>query len=330
MSEAQAALAALLKREGTGISWADLTFNPWIGCQKVGPPCDNCYAEDLFGTEGSRLKRVVWGPEGERQMTSPANWAKPLRWQRVAAAAGVSLDVFCASLADWADNKAPPGARAQLAIVIRMTTNLRWLLLTKRIGNVEAMLREMFPEGVPPNVALGITVAMQDECDRDIERARAVKGRLGLRWLFLSMEPLLEACDITGQLWGPDTPCADCPRDVDCACGYQTKAELGLPTVDLVIVGGESGKNARPMHPVWALELGDQCWKAKVRFHFKQWGEWQPVLTLGRVSVVHMHGRSYEGEAIHHFPDDQVVVRVGTKLAGRMLAGAEWQERLAA
>jgi protein gp37 len=284
-------VAALLKRDGTGISWADFTFNPWIGCQKVGPPCDNCYAEDLFGTEGSRLKRVVWGPDGERLMTSPANWAKPLRWQKILMAAGVFLDVFSASLADWADNKAPAGARAQLALVIRRTPNLRWMLLTKRIGNAEAMLREMFPEGVPPNVALGITVALQNEVDRDIPRAIEVKKRLGIRALFLSMEPLLG------------------PVYLDPAW---------LRDIDLVIVGGESGKNARPMHPVWALEIGDQCWKAGVRFHFKQWGEY--VEWTGAESP----------SPSYRFPDGFAVVWVGTKKAGRVIAGREWQDRLAA
>jgi hypothetical protein len=57
--------------EQTKIEWADHTWNPWIGCQKVGPPCDNCYAEELMDT---RYGRVEWGPHGERVRTSKANW----------------------------------------------------------------------------------------------------------------------------------------------------------------------------------------------------------------------------------------------------------------
>lgn len=321
MAELPESIAALLKRDGTGISWADMTFNPWIGCQKVGPPCDNCYAEDLFGTEGSRLKRVVWGPEGERLMTSPANWLKPLRWQKIAMAADWYFDVFSASLADWADNKAPAGAREQLAIVIRRTPNLRWMLLTKRIGNVEAMLLEMFPEGVPPNVALGITVALQGEADRDIPRAIAAKKKLGIRRLFLSMEPLLGL--------------------------VQLKPEW-LEHIDLVIVGGESGEKARPMHPKWAESLLEQCLAAGVRFHFKQWGEFRSwVPGDGSVEIRHVFaedGLWGDQPAYVRVPDEthslgyrikvradtRPVSRVGTKKAGRILAGREWQDRLAA
>lgn len=321
MSKLPESVAALLKRDGTGISWADFTFNPWIGCQKVGPPCDNCYAEDLMGTEGSRLKRVVWGPDGERLMTSPANWAKPLRWQKILSGAGVFLDVFSASLADWADNKAPPGARAQLALVIRRTPNLRWMLLTKRIGNVEGYLREMFPEGVPPNVALGITVALQNEADRDIPRAIEVKKRLGIRALFLSMEPLL----------GP----------------VSLKSEW-LADIDLVIVGGESGKKARPMHPDWPLAIEAQCDRAGGRFHFKQWGEFRPwVPGDGDVEIVHVSredGCWGTQPGYVHVPDKshalgyrvrircdtRPVSHVGTKKAGRVLGRSERLERLAA
>lgn len=298
-------VAQLLRREGTGISWCDLTFNPWLGCTKVAPPCDHCYAEDLMGTEGTRLKRVGWGAGEERQRTSPSTWGKVRRWQLVAAAAGVSLQVFCLSLGDWADNEVPDEWRLDLADLIRATPNLQWMLLTKRIPNAAKMLRAMFPEGVPPNVALGITVAMQKEADRDIPRARAVKAELGIRRLFLSMEPLLEAVDISAHL--PDGD------------------------IDLVIVGGESGKKARPMHPRWAVSLMEQCVAAGVPFHFKQWGDWQPILYTGtRAGRVSMHGKTYEGDNIYHFPDVQPVVRVGTKKAGRMMHGREFQERLAA
>jgi protein gp37 len=296
MAAAIEAVRALLEREGTNISWAHLTFNPWIGCTKVSPACDHCYAETL----ATNRLGVGWGPNALRRRTSAGNWAKPRRWQRIAAAAGVSLRVFCASLADWADKAVDPQWRLDLADLIRATPNITWMLLTKRIPNVEAMLRAMFPEGVPPNVWLGITVVTQVEADRDVPRAIAVKQALGIRRLFLSMEPLLGPVDLTP--W--------------------------LASIDMVIVGGESGTGARPMHPVWALEIGHQCWVAKVPFHFKQWGDWQPIIDTGmRAGTVYMHGRKYKGDRIFHFPEDtQPMVRVGAKLAGRMVAGREWLE----
>ena len=228
----------LLKREGTGISWADLTFNPWIGCQKVSPACDHCYAESLATT---RLG-VEWGPGAARRRTAPGNWSKPPRWDRYAAEAGVRLTVFCASLADVFDNAVDPRWRADLGDLISATPNLDWMLLTKRIGNARDFLPAMFPGGVGENVALGVTVVSQEEAVRDMPKALAIKKGLGVRRLFLSMEPLLGPVDLTRYLDG----------------------------VDLVIVGGESGKGARSMPDRWALDLKRQCGEADVPFHFKQ------------------------------------------------------------
>src|ERR1700721_792527 len=63
--------------ENSKIEWCDHTFNPWIGCQKVSPGCDHCYAEAMLD---HRYKRVQWGPHGERQRTSKQNWRLPVQW----------------------------------------------------------------------------------------------------------------------------------------------------------------------------------------------------------------------------------------------------------
>jgi len=95
--------------EKTGISWTDSTFNPWIGCTKYGPGCDNCYAEALMD---KRWHRVQWGKGKARQKTSASNWQAPLHWEKhheaFALAHGRRRRVFCASLADVFDNEAPP------------------------------------------------------------------------------------------------------------------------------------------------------------------------------------------------------------------------------
>ncbi|MFL6864080.1 MAG: DUF5131 family protein [Allosphingosinicella sp.] len=283
----------LLARDGTAISWADLTWNPWMGCTKVGPACDHCYAEELMGTEGGRYKRVGWGPGQPRLRTAESNWTKPLRWQRVAAAAGVSLDVFCLSLGDWADKEVEDRWRLDLADVILRTPNLRWLLLTKRIPNVERYLRAMFPQGVPPNVCLGITVVTQAEVDRDLPRAVAVKKALGVRRLFLSMEPLLQPIVL--------------PTDL-------------IAFVDLVIVGGESGKDARPLNPGAVEALEHQCDHWLVPFHFKQWGEFLPE----RIDA------SDPRSTQHVVVGNVIYQRVGTRKAGRRLHGIEHLARIPA
>jgi protein gp37 len=233
------AVMRLLAREGTGISWADLTFNGWIGCQKTGSPaCEHCYAEVL----ATQRLGVEWGPHGARRLTSDGNWAKPPRWNRIAAEAGIQLAVFSLSLGDVLDNKAPPGARLRLAELIRQTPNLVWMLLTKRIGNARRMLAEMFPDGVPENVALGVTIVNQLEAERDLPVAVRVKRDLGIARLFISAEPLMGPLNL--RAW--------------------------LMDVDLLIVGGESGAGARTMPTAWADDLLAQATHRGRPFHFKQ------------------------------------------------------------
>ena len=87
------------------IEWTDHTFNPWIGCQHVSPGCDHCYAETQ--NKFRRWNGGSWGPHSPRKRTSEANWKNPLRWNKSASSSGLRLKVFCASLADWLDNKAP-------------------------------------------------------------------------------------------------------------------------------------------------------------------------------------------------------------------------------
>lgn len=238
----------LLRREGTGISWCDLTMNFWIGCQEVSPACDGCYARAFTEARlnASRAKAdlppVVWGAGGARQLTGESNRKKPLRWERIAAEAGATLNVFCSSLSDWADNAVPDSWRRQMALTIMDTPHLRWMILTKRVGNARRMLEAMFPEGVPANVALGVTIANQDEADRDLPKALSVKAGLRISRLFVSAEPLLSELDLRRYLHG----------------------------IDLVIVGGESGPKARSMPDAWPIRIMRHCAQAGVPFHFKQ------------------------------------------------------------
>src|SRR5579884_3895485 len=86
--------------DNTGIEWADHTMNFWLGCTKVSPACDHCYAEALMDR---RMQRVEWG--GPRVRTSTANWRQPYRWNAAARKAGVRRRVFTLSLGDFFDNQ---------------------------------------------------------------------------------------------------------------------------------------------------------------------------------------------------------------------------------
>ena len=249
--------------ENSKIEWTHHTFNPWIGCQKVGPGCDHCYAEAMMD---ARLGRVEWGPHGARLRTSPANWRQPLKWDRDAAAAGERRRVFCASLADVMDSHHSilPEWRADLWALIRATPNLDWLLLTKRPGNIAKTLPPDWGDGYP-NVWLGCTVVNQDEADRDIPKLLAVPARVR----FLSMEPLLGPVDLT-ELKNPAVTIGEhIYSALDCDVDPEDDEWHGAK-IHLVIVGGESGPGARPMHPDWARSLRDQCQAAGVAFFFKQ------------------------------------------------------------
>jgi protein gp37 len=129
--------------ENSAISWTHHTFNPWVGCSKISPACEHCYAESWAKRAGFP---GLWS-DGERRRTSAANWAAPLKWNRMAAEAGTRARVFCASLADVFDNVVPEGWRADLFRVIRQTPNLDWLLLTKRIGNAATMIDRALVDG---------------------------------------------------------------------------------------------------------------------------------------------------------------------------------------
>lgn len=241
--------------ENTNIEWATHTFNPWIGCQKVSPGCDHCYAE-TWDARGLQQRESRWGPHAARTRTSPANWRKPLAWNRDAEVSGKRARVFCASLADVFDNHESilRDWRVDLWSLIAMTPNLDWLLLTKR-----PQLAADFVAGMPggltawyPNVWLGTTVENSTEAVRRIPHLLRTPARVR----FLSCEPLLGSVDLAGSM--------------QTVLRHPSYMSLNL---HWVICGGESGPGARPMHPDWARSLRDQCRAAGVAFHFKQWGE---------------------------------------------------------
>lgn len=322
--------------EKTAIEWCDHTFNPWEGCQKISPGCDNCYAEARNVRFGGGTA-ANWGPGAPRRRTSAANWKLPLKWNQLSEQwvrnGGPRTRVFCASLADVFDNDVAPAWRADLFDLIRRTPHLDWLLLTKRIGNAWKLMADACGVSMASltlpwhNVWLGATVVSQEEFDRDVPKLM----RIPAARRFLSLEPMLGPVDLGLQCenWSddivmdPETGARECCK----ACDYTGIGNA----IDWVICGGESGPNARPMHPGWVRSLRDQCAAAGVPFLFKQWGEWTPGENVerqrGTVDTAFLWGDEWSIHPLNlatdhgHIDDQPDLYRVGKKAAGRLLDG---------
>lgn len=220
--------------EQTAISWADATFNPWIGCTRVSPACDFCYA----ARDNERRKWVPgWGTGVPRRRTK--TWGDPVKWNKQAAISGYRPRVFCASLADVFDNEVDQSWRVDLWALLRATPNLRWMLLTKRIGNAAKMLPSDWPF---PHVGLMSTLENQEVWDRDYPKL----ARTPAAWHGVSAEPLL----------GP--------------------INIGDAKPDWIITGGESGPKHRSTDPNWIRAIRDACAANGIAFHHKQWGGNRP------------------------------------------------------
>ena len=304
--------------QNSKIEWTHHTFNPWRGCTKVSPGCANCYAEKQSKRNPAVLG--VWVDHGARVVASDSYWREPLKWNAAAEQAGERHRVFCASMADvFEDRPELVEPRERLFDLIYRTKSLNWLLLTKRPANISrlvgATINEFHADGIFDNVWLGTSVENQATADERIPLLAEIRGPVK----FLSVEPLLGPVDLsTWCTRRSGTICFSTMPEYTVGSGFDL-----IPSVDWVIVGGESGPKARPMRPDWARSIRDQCVSNNVSFFFKQWGEWIPRMQL----TVHQRSNaqdSAEANAIP-IPGDQMW-RVGKKAAGRILDGRTWDE----
>lgn len=274
----------------SAISWTQHTWNPWIGCTKVSPACDGCYAEHLMD---ERFGKVKWGNH-PRQRTGAHTWNDPFRWERQAEKDGSRPFVFCASLADVFDNQVPLDWRAAAFEVMRKTPRLVYLLLTKRPQNIIKLADTA--GGLPANVALGTTAEDQKRADTNLLSLRRAKVELSPLFTFGSFEPLLGPIFIRPAF---------------------------MP--DWIITGGETdqgGHKARPTHPDWFRSLRDQAEAAGVAFHHKQNGEYLPEDWFDRDGFQWQAGT--DCSKVHRFDDGIAVIRVGKKQSGRKLDGVQY------
>lgn len=253
--------------EETNISWCDSTMNFWLGCTRISPGCDSCYAAV---STPARAMEIKWGVGEPRHRTSPGNWKLPIRWQAAHREFfrlhGRRRRVFASSLSDFFDNEVDPEWRREAVSIMRQTPDIDWLVLTKRIGLADRMLTEAGgivegPNGsweALPNLWLGATVVNAEEAQRDIPKL--LNARAYTRWL--SMEPML------GPVYLPAVRMPDGDELGEGLCWVGGKH--GIAGIDWIVVGGESGPDFRRMDPSWARMIKAQCQEANVPCLVKQ------------------------------------------------------------
>lgn len=279
---------------------------------------------------------------------SPLKNSKRTNWsaiRRANASADVRLRVLVKF--DWLDPAWDVRDLADFLALIQDCPNLDFLLLTKRPELWLERLREVLafidseselfefldawidcidmPErgDYPTNVWIGSTAEDQRRADERIPELLKIPARVR----FLSCEPLLGPVDFS-----------DVDSEISVAMQRNDPKVMGYPAdfIDWVICGGESGPNARPMHPDWARSLRDQCQEAGMPFFFKQWGEWasasqvegnNPGMPLDDLRYGEFH---YDTKFVERCMCDTgeppTLYRVGKHRAGRLLDGREWNE----
>lgn len=341
--------------DNSAIEWTDATWNPIVGCSIVSPGCMNCYAMAMAAridkmTLSSHYEGLTKKVNGKQVWTGKVALANnyifqaPLRWRK-------PKRIFVNSMGDLFHESIPDEWIDRVFAVMALAPQHTFQVLTKRAER----MREYFaaPHPAPnvsmwqvrvcaaidalvpdrhdasraarhavtwntplPNVWLGVSCERQQEADERIPHLLQTPAAIR----FVSAEPLLGPIDLTAIPWVDDG------SNVNALCG-----------LDWVIVGGESGPRARPMHPSWARSLRDQCATAGVYFFFKQWGEWEwateenfhtdPDMSTNGCKWVHNDGL-VNGPSWHR-PDDRqdtdpvAMIRVGKKSAGRLLDGKE-------
>lgn len=345
-----------------GIVWTEQTWNPLRGCTRVSAGCINCYAESMaarFCGAGQPYEGTI-NPETKRWSGNiklvPEHLQDPLRWKR-------PRMVFVNSMSDLFHESVPDEFIDKVFAVMALASQHIFQVLTKRpermriymnspdrnvciqnvVDDMESWDGNFIPsdQSAPlikewplPNVWLGTTVENQEAADERIPLLLQTPATV--RWI--SAEPMVGSVDLTKiphRIGYGCSPCSGCDEAVfmDALSGA-TYCKTGcdgpnMPSIDWVVCGGESGTNARPMHPEWARSLRDQCAAAGVPFLFKQWGEWAPHqaraggdeggdLRRGRVRYLQGDGREPDG---HFRRGDAAVARIGKKAAGRLLDG---------
>ena len=328
----------------TKIEWAEKSWNPITGCTKVSEGCKNCYAERM----AKRLAGRYGYPKDDpfRVTFHPDRLDQPLRWKKPST-------IFVCSMSDLFHEDVNPKDIDAVFDVMAEAKQHQFILLTKRPQNIKEKLygiteewpcRELGGGDYLPNVFLGVTVENQDAMWRVGELLK-----IPAAGYWISAEPMLGPLDIRDALHGYPEPYGGeqylVTREMAMDAGdlrlegqpYQfgePNWQQTCPPLSGVVLGGESGPGARPMHPDWARGVRDQCADSGVPFMFKQWGAWAPCYEAseGWWCLSQHTGNEIAAripnntKILENKWDESCVSRVGAKRAGRLLGGREHNE----
>jgi protein gp37 len=311
----------------TGIEWTEATWNPVTGCSKVSQGCKHCYAErDWARLSAPREKPNIYtGRKFTDVQCHPERLDQPIRWTR-------PLRIFVNSMSGLFHPDVPDAFIDKVFAVMALAPWHTFQVLTKRpermleyVAGVTLARLMAASEGLPcaprsapdwplPNVWLGVSV--EDQVAADERIPLLLQTPAAVRWI--SAEPLLGNVDVHHRLG----PCVFSGRD-PWATGRG---------IDWLVVGGESGPKARPMHPDWVRSIRDQCQAAGVPWLFKQWGEWAPYPGEWTWDDPGVRYGEWIGDAWleNQWSAEEGATermwRVGKKAAGRLLDGVLHEE----
>lgn len=281
----------------TKIEWTEKTWNPIAGCSKVSLGCGHCYAETMakrLSAMGQEKYKATIDEHGrwngnivldQKALYEPLNRKKPTMY-------------FVNSMSDLFHENVDGEWINYIFTVMAIAKQHTFQILTKRPERMQSYFETFDPDYIYdnwysysgespeiqawplPNVWLGVSTENQEQADKRIPLLMRTPAKVR----FLSCEPLLGPIDFKQTIFTPNYPKVGHNKDI-------------FPWFDWVIVGGESGHNARKMNRYWVTAIRDFCQEHQIPFFFKQWGEYD-----------------HDGQ------------RVGKKNADRWLDGRKWDE----
>lgn len=280
----------------TKIQWATKVWNPVTGCDKISEGCANCYADKF-------AKRLQKNPNedishkyrnGFKVTTHPEALSEPEKWKK-------PQRVFVCSMGDLFHEDVPFEFITRVFATMLMHPQHTFMLLTKRAQRMKDFIDWVNPTCLIyiKNIWFGVTAENQRRFNERVTILLEIKASLH----FVSVEPMLGEIDLNKAFILPEV----------------SDGELKNHWLDWVIVGGETGHNARPLNPRWVKSIQEQCQTANIPFFFKQWGEW---ITIDRTEVK-KHPLNNLKTDLH---DHLVYAKVGKKVAGHLIDGKEFKQ----